>query len=91
MSTVARQLGPQQVIKKVSDVAFPTLIKKSSTGKFRFFVGNFCDSSSNGTNVRELLDMLHQKNFVNSVQTVCSCFFDVYNMENVTIGEELLG
>ena len=35
--------------------------------------------------------MLHQKNLVNNVQTVYSCFFDVYNVENVTIGEDCLG
>ena len=62
-----------------------------STGETRFFVDIFYKNSSNGTNVKELLDMLHQKNTVNGVQTVYNCFFDIYSVENVTWGEDYLG
>ena len=67
------------------------LVKKSSTGEFRFFVDNFCNSSGNGSNAKELLDMLYQKDTVNDVQNVYNYFSDVYSVENVSIGEGLLG
>ncbi len=35
--------------------------------------------------------MLYQKDTVNNVQTVYSCLFDVYSVENVTMGRSLLG
>ena len=39
----------------------------------------------------ELLDMPHQKNTVNDIRTIYNSFFDIYSVENITIGEDCLG
>ena len=67
------------------------LIKKLSTGETHKCVGNFFNKSSNGTNTMELLDMPHQKNTVNDIRTIYNSFFDIYSVENITIGEDCLG
>ena len=72
-------------------MALPTVIKKLSKVETRKGVDNFCNSSSNGTNTKELLDMLYQKDTVNDVQTIYNCLSDVYSVENVIVGEGRLG
>ena len=72
-------------------MALPTVIKKLSKVETRKGVDNFCNILSNGTNTRELLDMLYQKDTLNDVQTIYNCLSDVYSVENVSVGEGRLG
>ena len=61
-----------------------------STGEARKCVDNIYNNSSNRTNTKELLEMLHQKNTVNDVQTIHNCLSDIHSLEDVTIEEGLL-
>ena len=35
--------------------------------------------------------MLYRKNTVNDIRTIYNSFFDIYSVENITIGEDCLG
>ena len=72
-------------------MALQISIKKLSKGETHKCVDNIYNNSSNGTNTEELLDTLYQKNTVNDIRTIYNSFFDIYSVENITIGEDCLG
>ena len=81
----------QLATKKTPNAALQTLFKKLSTSETHKCVDTFFNKSSNGTNTKELLDMLYQKNTVNGVQTIYNCPSDIHSVENVTIEEDCSG